>query len=265
MKTLPIILGFLLTFLLSTTIRAADTVPIEAFLSRWRQAQLNRQIDTYRALYSPHFTCGDVDLKTWMRDKRIQFANYGPLSLDISEVYINRKNSVVEATFLSQSRGHLISEIGKKKLSLEKNDATWQIRSEAWQVVSGFVDLADPGGLAGQPETGLRINSISYQIERNGMEKLMIEFNQFYAPEPFVLEKDRVRVVFDIHNITAWNGPKTMPVNGQWIKRVRSHLYHDTGMLRIVLDMTPSQNYNTKPFFYKAENIYSLEITKAPK
>ncbi len=263
MKTWTLSILLLLLAVMPGLSRAADTASIEAFLSGWHSAQLSRQVDTYRAFYSPQFSCGDIDRKSWMADKRKQFENDGPLSLEISDVYINLESSPVEVTFISQSRGNQISELGEKKLILEKSDARWLIKSETWQVVSGFVDLARPDGPAKPPATGLRINSISYQIERDSLEKLLIEFNQFYTPAPFALEKDRPRVVFDFQKMENWQGPKIMPVNGRWIKRVRSHFYPGTGLLRIVLDLTPALDYSANPFYYQAENIYSLELTSA--
>ena len=262
MKATRIILVLLLTLIFTKVSLADDTAHIKSFLSSWRNAQLSRQIAPYRSFYSPKFKYSDGDLQTWMKEKRGQFKKDGPLSLDISEVDIKLENNRAEVTFLAQYKGKLISEIGKKKIKLENINDEWKIASENWQTVSGFVVTTKSDTFGDQQGAKIIIKSISYEIDRNNLEKVLIDFNQFYAPAPFVLEKDRPRVVLDIKNIKDWKGPSVIPVNGQWIKKVRSHLYSDTGKLRIVLDLTPSLDYTTKQIFYKAENIYSLEIKK---
>ena len=262
MKATRIILALLLTLIFTKVSLADDTSDIKSFLSSWRDAQLSRQITSYRSFYSPQFTHGDIDLKTWIKEKRSQFKKDGPLSLDISEVNIKMENKRADVTFLAQYKGKLISEIGQKKLKLENMNDEWKIASENWQTVSGFVVTTKSDTFGDQQGAKIIIKSISYEIDRNNLEKVLIDFNQFYTPTPFVLEKDRPRVVLDIKNTKEWKGPAVIPVNGQWIKKVRSHFYSDKGKLRIVLDLTPSLDYTTKQIFYKAENIYSLEVKK---
>jgi len=263
LKATRIILMLLLTLIFTKTSLADDTSDVKSFLSSWRDAQLSRQIASYRSFYSPQFTYGDIDLKTWMKEKRSQFKKDGPLSLDISEVNIKIENNRADVTFLAQYKGKLISEIGHKKLKLENMNDEWKIAAENWQTVSGFVVTTKSDNFGDQQGAKIIIKSISYEIDRNNLEKVLIDFNQFYTPAPFVLEKDRPRVVLDIKNTKDWKGPGTIPINGLWIKKVRSHFYSDKGKLRIVLDLTPSLDYTTKQIFYKAENIYSLEVKKS--
>jgi hypothetical protein len=265
LKATRIILVLLLTLIFTKVSLADDTSEIKSFINSWRDAQLSRQIASYRAFYSPQFQYGDIDLKTWMKEKRSQFKKDGPLSLDISEINIKIENNRADVTFLAQYKGKLISEIGQKKLKIENINDKWKIASENWQTVSGFVVTTKSETFGDQQGGKIIIKSISYEIDRNNLEKVLIDFNQFYTPAPFVLEKDRPRVVLDIKNSTDWKGPKVIPVNGQWIKKVRSHFYSDKRKLRIVLDLAPSLDYTTKQVFYKAENIYSLEIKKTSK
>ena len=262
MKATRIILVLLLTLIFTKVSMADDTTDIKTFINSWRDAQLSRRIAAYRSFYSPQFKYGDMDLKTWMKEKRSQFKKDGPLAFDISEVNIKSENNTADVSFLGQYKGKQIAEIGRKNLKLEKTGGEWKITAENWQTVSGFVTTTKADTFGDQQGTKIIIKSISYEIDRNNLEKVLIDFNQFYTPAPFVLEKDRPRVVLDIKNIAEWKGPAVIPVNGQWIKKVRSHLYNDTGKLRIVLDLTPSLDYTTKQVFYKAENIYSLEIKK---
>jgi len=262
LKATQIILVLLLTLIFTKVSMADDTSDIKSFINSWRDAQLSRQIAAYRSFYSPQFKYGDMDLKTWMKEKRSLFKKDGPLLLDVSEIDIKKEINRADVTFLAQYKGELISEIGKKKLTLENKNDKWKIIAENWQNVSGFVVTTTSDIFGDQQGAKIIIKSISYEIDWNNLEKVLIDFNQFYTPAPFVLEKDRPRVVLDIKNIAEWKGPAVIPVNGQWIKKVRSHLYTDTGKLRIVLDLTPSLDYTTKQVFYKAENIYSLEIKK---
>ncbi len=263
LKAISIILAFFITLIAFQASLADDAASIQSFLDAWRNAQLSRQINSLKPFYSPRFEHGDLDFNDWMKEKRSQFKVDGPLSLEISEVDVKSGDGQAEVSCLVQYKGEKISKIGEKTLTLERNNSKWRIVAENWRTVSGFVVTTDSPAPDGANNSKIIIKSISYELSHNNLEKVLIDFNQFYTPSPFVLEKDRPRVVLDIKNTRAWNGPAIIPVNGLWIKRVRSHYYSDKDKLRIVLDLTPSMDYTTKQIFYKAENIYSLEVKNA--
>ena len=109
----------------------------------------------------------------------------------------------------------------------------------------------------------LVIKNITYKIEEGNKEIVFIHCNRFINPPVFVIEGERPRSVIDIKETIAFRGELSkISVNGELIKQVRTHLYPDTRILRVVLDHYASKNYIVSKFFYKKENIYALEVVE---
>ena len=118
------------------------------------------------------------------------------------------------------------------------------------------------GALAANIDSGaIIVKSISFKVE-NKVEKVFVHLNTQYIPTVAAIEGDKPRVYMDFRHIMAWDGPSTIPVNGQLINRIRVYLNHDTNVLRIVLDLAPSLDCTVNPVYYNAENIYCLEISE---
>ena len=103
------------------------------------------------------------------------------------------------------------------------------------------------------------VKNIKYKIE-NDREKVFIALNNFSTPEILTLEGDKPRIVIDIKNVSSWSKHYRTPINGNLIKQIRTYLHRDTGKLRIVLDLNPSENYFINQTYYKTENIYCIEV-----
>ena len=108
----------------------------------------------------------------------------------------------------------------------------------------------------------LIVKSITFRIDNNRTEKVFIDLSHFYIPHIIALEGKKPRVAIDIPNVSSWDERnKIMPVKGRLVKSIRTHLHRNSETLRIVLDLDPVKNYTANPIYYKAENIYCIEIT----
>lgn len=113
----------------------------------------------------------------------------------------------------------------------------------------------------GKPSSPLVIKDITYRIEEGGKEIVFIHSNRFIKPSVFAIEGERPRSVIDIKETIAFREDLSkISVNGELIKRIRTHLYPDSKTLRVVLDHYPSKAYVLNKIFYEAENIYALEV-----
>ena len=91
--------------------------------------------------------------------------------------------------------------------------------------------------------------------------KSVAKINAFIEPIIFPLAGDRPRIVIDIKNtVSVGKDFSNLHVGGKLIKGIRSHLNRDSHILRIVLDLAPSKNYDTDQLFYEKDNVYSLEV-----
>ena len=114
---------------------------------------------------------------------------------------------------------------------------------------------------AEESEPPLVIKDITVRIEEGVKETVFIHSNRFIKPLVFALEGERPRSVIDIKDtITFRKDLSKIVVNGELIKQIRTHLYHESKTLRVVLDHYPSKSYIVNQIFYKKENIYALEV-----
>jgi hypothetical protein len=75
------------------------------------------------------------------------------------------------------------------------------------------------------------------------------------------LEGEKPRFVIDIRNTSSVKkGLTTIPVNGRFIQQIRTRHDANTGTFRIVLDLSPRENYKVNQTFFEAENMYVIEV-----
>ena len=103
------------------------------------------------------------------------------------------------------------------------------------------------------------VKNIRFEIQDDS-EKVFIELNRFLIPKILTLEGDKPRIVIDIMNVSFWDGPSNMPVNGKLIRRIRTYLHRDIDKLRIVLDLNSADDYMIDQTFDKARNIYGINL-----
>lgn len=108
----------------------------------------------------------------------------------------------------------------------------------------------------------LVIREITYQLGKHGKEKVFIHANGKFSPIVFALEEGVPKSVVDIKDVDAFikDQPK-IPVNGELIKQIRTHLHQDSKTLRVVLDLSPDYtHYRVNQVFFESENVYRLEV-----
>jgi hypothetical protein len=107
----------------------------------------------------------------------------------------------------------------------------------------------------------LIIKDIQVQVEMGVKEKVLVFSSRFIDPSVMALEGEKPRFVIDIRNTSSVKkGLTTIPVDGRFIHRIRTHHDANTGTFRIVLDLSPSENYKVNQTFFEAENLYVIEV-----
>ena len=94
-------------------------------------------------------------------------------------------------------------------------------------------------------------------------ETVFVYLEDFAVTKAFDLNGKKPRIVIDIRNISQWRGKRLIPVNGKWIRRIRTYLHKDTKKLRIVLDLRidASRDYSVSQLFDMKKSMYQLEIS----
>ncbi len=257
---------------------ANDIDVVRTTVYAWSNAWRNRDIDTYMSFYSPSFRSNKLDYQKWRVKKIKQFQSVGAISLEIFDlwVFIERKRAVV--TFVQRYTDSSFTDVGEKTLILMKMHDTWKIVSEEWKPLdctlpvipctqkntvpthSEETDNNYQGKeIIDSPAKKIRVNDIKFTVEKE-VEEICIDLSEFSIPVVFGLEESKPRIVIDIKDVSAWNGPKTIPVNGRLIKQIRSCLHRDSEKLRIVLDLMVAEDYIITQTYYKAANIFCLQV-----
>ena len=124
----------------------------------------------------------------------------------------------------------------------------------------GVVEKGDSQNPAGE---GVVIEDIRVQVEKGVSEKVLIYSKSPFTARPFALEGEKPRIAIDIPNAQPPSRNFRVPdVQGEFIKRIRTHYHSDKGTIRVVLDLDPGGNYKVNQIFFEAENIYMIEVMK---
>ncbi len=248
---------------------ASDIEDVRARVYAWCNAWQNRNISRYMYFYSPTFRSKGLDYQGWMEEKARLFRKSGDIRIGISDLWVFIEGKYATARFVQRYQDPKFSDVREKRLILINSSGQWKIVSEEWKPLK--MPVRTTGGQAAATnsrgfDTGAQavptkiiVKSIKFNIEKD-REKVFVALNNYSVPKVLALNGDRPRVVVDVKNVSSWNGLSIIPVNGKLIKQIRTHLHHDAKKLRIVLDLTHSEDNIINKSFNKAENIFCIEV-----
>ena len=281
-KSIAILILNMVLFGLAGIAPAGDIEDVRARVYAWSNAWQNRNISRYMYFYSPTFRSKGLDYQGWMEKKARLFRKSGDIRIGISDLWVFIEGKYATARFVQRYQDPKFSDVGEKTLILINSSGIWKIVSEEWKPfkmpvrttggkvadtnLRGFdtgaqaVDKAGRGHkIKALSPTKIIVKSIKFNIEKD-REKVFVALNNYSIPEVLTLNGDKPRVVVDVKNVSSWNGLSIIPVNGNLIKQIRTHLHHDAKKLRIVLDLTHSEDNIINKSFNKAENIFCIEV-----
>ncbi|MFH1078820.1 MAG: hypothetical protein V1766_00925 [Pseudomonadota bacterium] len=109
------------------------------------------------------------------------------------------------------------------------------------------------------------VKSIRYKVLPGGKEALLIEFDRFYMPAVYYIEGDNPVIVMEVTRTSSMKEEwSEMHTEGTLIRKIRATQNPTADILRIVLDMAPTRNYDVKPVLYPDDKIYAIEVAGVP-
>lgn len=111
--------------------------------------------------------------------------------------------------------------------------------------------------------TGIKqIKNIHAQLISSGEEKVVFELSGFFTPETFVVVGEKPKVVCDFSGVSLWRDvDHLIPVNGKLIQQITVEPdSRGNPNVRVILALSPENNYHVQPVFYKQNNEYSLIV-----
>ena len=281
-KAIAILIMNMVLFGLAGIAPASDIEDVRARVYAWSNAWQNRNINRYMYFYSSTFRSKGLNYKGWMEEKARHFQKSGEIRIGISDLWVFIEGKYATARFLQRYKDTNYSDVGEKTLVLINTSGQWKIVSEEWKPLKSparnaggkgadtksrrFDTKAQTVDKAGRghkiktlPPTKNIVKSIKFNIEKD-REKVFVALNNYSIPKVLTLNGGRPRVVVDVKNVSSRKGLSIIPVNGKLIKQIRTHFHHDVKKLRIVLDLTKSEDNIINKSFNKAENIFCVEV-----
>lgn len=256
----------------ATALAANDIDAVRAVVYDWSRVWQSRNIESYISYYSPAFRSKEYDYDDWLAKKTTLFQRHSSISLKISDLWVFIEGKSAIATFVQQYQNPIFTDVGEKTLLLVKTHDTWKIVSEEWKPLTFALPVIprtqnmvptplqeSDNNYQGKESIDFPAKNITFAVEKE-REAVCIDLNKLAMPVVSSLEGSKPRVVIDIKNISSWTGPNTIPVNGRVIKQIRTFLHRDSEKLRVVLDLTPSEEYMISQTYYKATNMYCLQV-----
>ena len=269
-------------FSLAGIASASKIDDVRANVYAWGLSWQSQDINSYMSFYSPVFRSNGLAYQGWRQRKTKHFRKIDKIKLEISELWVFIEGRYATARFVLRYQDSKFSDVGEKTLTLVNEGDKWLIVSEKWrplkipirttrsqmatsnsQGLSIETQAVDKTGRSHEIKASLSnkiiVKSIKYKIEKD-REKVFIALNNFSTPKILTLKGDKPRIVIDIKNVSSWGGQHRTPINGNFIKQIRTHLHRNIEKFRIVLDMNPSENYFINQSYNQKENIYCIEI-----
>ncbi|MBW2603690.1 MAG: nuclear transport factor 2 family protein [Deltaproteobacteria bacterium] len=255
---------------------------VRANVYNWRKSWQNRDIKSYMAFYSPDFRSDALDYKGWMQKKTRLFKTAGDVQVQITDLGVFIEGEYAVARFVQRYHDSKFSDVGEKTLTMVNSNDKWKIVSEAWKPLVMPARITRETALRSNPkelgpvspltdksgqvhkieairQNGIIIKSIKFEPKKD-RENVCIASNTFFVPEILTFEGDEPRIVIDIKPVSSWRGRYKTPVMGNLVRQIRTHLHPDTKILRIVLDLNPSENYFINQVYFEKKHIYCIEV-----
>lgn len=111
-------------------------------------------------------------------------------------------------------------------------------------------------------DSRLVISDITFERGKNKREIVFIHMNRFFwPPVRHILESGNPSLVIEISPVDAVpDRLVNIPVDGQWITRIRTQYTGSRKILRVVLDLQPSKDYQVTQHFNRNKNLFLVEL-----
>jgi murein L,D-transpeptidase YafK len=111
---------------------------VKRFLSQWKTAWEQKDLDSYIKMYHADFVNGRMDFKEFVKTRKRYFRKYRTIRVKMDRLQIRKVEKQYQVKFLQIFRGDGYSDKGWKNMVLvEGEDKGLRILSEEWSAVQG--------------------------------------------------------------------------------------------------------------------------------
>jgi len=114
-----------------------EAARIKAFIESWRGAWEASEIARYRSYYDPAFTSNSGrNFTAWMENKVRLARKYRTIRVRLDNLRIFRHQGLIVVNFTQNYQGDSYSNIGEKRLYLNKRKGNYAVSAEIWKPIS---------------------------------------------------------------------------------------------------------------------------------
>jgi hypothetical protein len=107
----------------------------------------------------------------------------------------------------------------------------------------------------------LVIKNISFEQGAEKGEKIVFQLTHFHPPVIFGIEEGTPSVICDFLDASVESSiPQSIPVQGQFVNRIRVESIEKSHKVRVVLELVPNHHYDLQQIHFKEENLYVLLV-----
>ncbi|NTV32275.1 MAG: L,D-transpeptidase family protein [Deltaproteobacteria bacterium] len=107
---------------------------IRRMLDSWKKAWEQKDVASYMSFYDSGFQSRGMDFKAWKKHRKKLNQKYRSITIDISELKIERTSAVIASvSFTQKYEADDYEDEGLKSLLLVKRGKDWKIKEEEWK------------------------------------------------------------------------------------------------------------------------------------
>ncbi|MBN1848102.1 MAG: L,D-transpeptidase family protein [Deltaproteobacteria bacterium] len=106
---------------------------VNAFISLWRIAWEQQDLDVYMSCYNKDFESRGMDIEAWRQYKKDLNDKYESITIKIQDIEIEKRSETQAQVFFTQDfRADEYQDFGLKRMDLVKEGDAWKIKNEIW-------------------------------------------------------------------------------------------------------------------------------------
>ncbi|WP_161629807.1 AMIN domain-containing protein [Desulfogranum japonicum] len=105
------------------------------------------------------------------------------------------------------------------------------------------------------------LRSIIFDDATDNGEMVIFQLNGFYPPTVKGIEEEKPRAICDFKNTAI--APEVTSIEetgGKFVKSIRIGKHTDPELIRVVIDLKPSKNYDLQQVFFKEDNLFVIIV-----
>lgn len=255
---------------------AADTVQeVREVVSAWRLAWQDMDLERYLSFYGESFLAAAPDRRRWLENKTRIFNRPGPIQIEISDLRSAIAEDRAVVTFVQHYRGPRHSDVGNKKLILQREDGNWRIVEEEWSPLEA-PSAETPRPSAHRPEKLPTAAAQAAPLPRQeaaselapftlGLwtgphsEHVCIRLNRPFEPKVTPEDPKARRIQIDIPGVQMWIGPDLV-FDGRWVHQITTWVDTRNGALHATLELEPDSQCIVEPVYIESHHLFCLDF-----